>query len=277
MTKVSSLKANKKNKAALKKRAFFFSSKKQKGSMALEASLALPIFLFFMMTVLLSLEAVRFQSNVQEAMHQAGNQYAFAGYLAKYADQPLMSVEDRVKVYLGDQLHPYLCVSGGENGVKIQNLSAVQENGSIAFTAEYQIKPFIDWLPIGKIVIKDRFLSHTFTGYTGFEGREQEKQQETYVYVTKTGSKYHMSYECTYLRVQVRSADYDSLPSLRNQTGEKYYACLKCRPSKRGIVYITEDGNRYHSQSDCSALKRLVYMIPLSEADGFSPCSKCGG
>ena len=47
--------------------------------MALEGSLVLPIFLFFMMTVFLGLEAVRFQSNVLEALHQAGNAAAFEG------------------------------------------------------------------------------------------------------------------------------------------------------------------------------------------------------
>ncbi|MDE5908708.1 MAG: hypothetical protein K2H52_08235 [Lachnospiraceae bacterium] len=243
----------------------------------MEGSLVLPVFLLFMMTVLLNLEVVRFQSDMQEAIHQTGNQYGFASYLIKYANQSPIPVENRVKEYLESQMHPYLCVSGGENGVKIQDLSAIQEKGSIEFTVEYQIKPFIDWLPIGKVVIKDRFFSHAFTGYTGFEEQEQGKRQETYVYVTKTGSKYHISYDCTYLRVQVRSVDYDNLSSLRNQAGEKYYACLRCRPPKKGIVYITEDGNRYHGQSDCSALKRVVYMIPLGEADGYSACSKCGG
>lgn len=245
--------------------------------MALEGSLVLPIFLFFIMTVLLSLEAVRFQSDLQEAMHQSGNQYVFAGYLVKYADQPPIDIESRVKEYLGNQLYPYLCVSGGRDGVRIQETSAIREDGSVVFTAEYQIKPFIDWLPIGKIVIKDRFLSHAFIGYTGLEEQGQDKQPEPYVYVTKTGSKYHMSYECTYLRVQVKTAEYESLSSLRNHGGEKYYACARCRPLKGGIVYITDDGNRYHGQSDCSSLKREVYMIPLSEAGNYSACSKCGG
>ena len=42
----------------LRKRVLFLPFGKAKGSMALEGSLALPLFLFFMMTVLLGLEAV---------------------------------------------------------------------------------------------------------------------------------------------------------------------------------------------------------------------------
>lgn len=271
MVKVSSLKVNK------IKRAFFFSSRKLKGSMAVEGSLVLPIFLFFMITILLSIEAVRFQSDAQEAMHQSGNQYAFTSYLEKYANQPSADIESQVKGYLDDQLYPYLCVSGGRNGVKIQNLSTIAKDGSVAFIAEYQIKPFIDWLPIGKVVIRDRFFSHAFIGYTGLEEQGQEKQLEPYVYVTKTGSKYHISFTCTYLKVQVKAAEFESLVSQRNHWGEKYCACARCRPLKADIVYITNDGNRYHGKSDCSALKREVYMIPLSEADSYAVCSKCGG
>lgn len=276
MVKVSSLKANKIKKAAFKKRAFFLSSGAVKGSMALEGSLVLPLFLFFIMTVLLSLEAVRFQSNLQEAMHQAGNQYVFTGYLVKYAKEPLPDIESEIKDCLGSQLYPYLCVAGGENGVQIQDLSAANEDGRVEFTAECQLKPFVGWFPIGNIVIRDRFFGHAFIGYTGLEA-QGDGQHEIYVYVTKTGSKYHLSYDCNYLRVQVQAVDYESVFSLRNRSGEKYYACLRCNPRKGGVVYITADGNRYHGQSDCSSLKRMVYMIPLSEAKSYSACSKCAG
>lgn len=276
MVEIPSLKTHKIKNNPFKKRAFFLSSGKLKGSMALEGSLVLPIFLFFVMTVLLSLEVVRFQSDVMEALYQSGNQYAFSGYLIKYANETVPDGKDQIKEYLESQTHPYLCVTGGENGVLLQNLSTIKENGKIELIAEYQLRPFINWIPIGEIKVKDCFFSHAWTGYID-SGMHGSGQEETYVYVTKTGSKYHLSYECTYLRVQVQAVNYESVFSLRNQSGEKYYACLRCKPGKGGIVYITADGNSYHGQSNCSSLKRTVYMIPLSEANNYSPCSKCAG
>lgn len=276
MVKVSSLKANKIKNAALKKRAFFLSSGRLNGSMALEGSLALPLFLFFIMTVLLSLEAVRFQSNMQEALHQTGNQYAFAGYMEKYAKESFSDADGQIMSYLGNQIYPYLCVAGGEGGIQIQDLSTVDENGRVEIRVTYQIKPFIGWIPIGNVAIQDGFVSHAFIGYTGLE-TQNNRQQETYVYITKTGSKYHMSFDCIYLRIQVKAADYGSISSLRNSSGERYHACLRCKPQKDGVVYITAEGNRYHGQSDCSSLKRIVHMIPLSEAAGYGACSKCAG
>lgn len=236
----------------------------------------MPIFLFFMMTVLLSLEVVRFQSDMQEAVHQVGNQYAFAGYQIKYEHESPPNAIEQIKEYLSNQLYPYLCVTNSENGILFQDRSNINEDGSIELVIAYRLKPFIGWLPIGDIVIEDRFLSHAWMGYTGME-TAGSGQQEIYVYITETGNKYHLSHACTYLRVQIRSADYEEIAALRNQWGETYQACMKCRPKGKGIVYFTSGGNRYHGQSDCSALKRTVYMIPLSKADSYSACSQCAG
>ncbi|WP_160561227.1 hypothetical protein [Parablautia muri] len=242
--------------------------------MALEGSLALPIFLFFMMTVLLSLEAVRFQCNMQEALFLSGNNSAFMGYQVKYAKEERAEVGGAIKEYLGNQIFPYLCVAGGEDGVILQDLSDINKSGFIEITAEYRLKPFIGWLPIEEITIKDRFFSHAWVGYTK-AGMENGGKQEIYVYVTKTGERYHMSYDCAYLRVKIQSVDNKKVSSLRNASGGKYYACQRCKPKGSSMVYITAEGNSYHGQADCSSLKRTIYMIPISETKGYGACSKC--
>ncbi len=276
MMKIPSLKEVKTNKISFCKRAPFLSSVKLAGSMALEGSLVLPVFLFFMMTVLLSLETVRFQSNVQEALHQAGNLRALSEYQARYLGGEASEPEGQIREYLGSQLYPYLCTAGGEDGVMVQDLSSSEGNGRIEIRVEYAIKPFIGWIPIGQVRFRDCFISHPWIGYGGASVRDGA-EGETYVYVTKTGGKYHLSHECTYLGVQPRATDYAGISSLRNASGEKYHACQRCRPARGGTVYITEAGSSYHGKADCSALKRTVYMIPLSEAAGYGACSKCGG
>lgn len=276
LVKVSSLKENKTKNAAFHKRAFFFSSGRWKGSMALEGSLVLPVFLFFMMTVLLSLEAVRFQSDVQEALYEVGNQYAFEGYQIKEQGEMAPDVGAAIHSYLSSQTYPYLCVAGGEEAVMVQDLSDVCGDGRVELAVSYKLKPFISWIPIGEIRIRDGFVSHGWVGYAG-EEKQGDRAEESCVYVTKTGDKYHLSYNCTHLRVQVQSTDFGSILSIRNASGEKYHACSKCKPAEGGLVYFTAGGNSYHSRSDCSALKRTVYMIPFSQAEGYGACSKCGG
>lgn len=274
MVKIPSLNVNKLKKITFYKRAFFLSSGRFNASMALEGSLVLPVFLFFMMTLLLGLEAVRFQSQVQEALYQAGNRRAFLEHQIKYGDGTGEDAENQIKDYLAGQLYPYLCVQGGEKGVSLQDLSAMAE-GEIVYQASYRLKSFVSWIPVGNITINDRIFTHAWTGYRGIEEWEKNRQQDTYVYITDTGGKYHLSHNCTYLQVHVQAVDYEQISSLRNEAGGKFYACLRCRPSKEGTVYITSDGSCFHGQAQCPSLKRTVYMIPLSEAGEYSPCSKC--
>lgn len=261
-----------------KKRAFFLSSGRNfkcKGSMAIEGSLVLPIFLLFMMTVLLSLEAVRLQSNVAEGLYLTGNRYAVSVHNEGNPELRAIDVEARMKAYLDEQFLPYLCVKGGRDGMQVQDISSLH-SGRVEILAEYHLASVIWWLPVGEILIEDRFLGHTWTGYTGGEVWESGREKEIYVYITKTGSKYHLSDTCSYLKVQVKAVDVKWLEDGRNKWGAKYYPCSKCKPGESGTVYVSEDGRNYHSYGDCSALKRTIYIIPMSEAEDYSACSKCG-
>lgn len=276
MTNIPSLKADKLKKIWFHKRAFFLSSGKAKAGMALEGSMVLPLFLFFMATVLLSIEGVRFQSNVQEALHQAGNKSSVMGFEVKYMDGQKNDAIGQIREYLGDQMVPYLCAVNGAEGIYIQDLSRIEDNGQIEITVAYKLRPFVRFLPVGELLVQDRFLGHAWIGYCENPGNTGQTQ-EVYVYITKSGTKYHVQYNCTYLRVQTRAVNYDEIDSARNESGGKYNACRRCRPAKGGLVYITSDGSSYHGRSDCSALKRTVYMIPLCEAEGYGACSKCAG
>lgn len=244
--------------------------------MSLEGSLVLPIFLFFIMTLLLGIEAVRFWSDMSQALYEAGNRYAAESFQVKYRGKEFTDTASGIRDYLDEQFLPYFGVDGGSAGITFQNRS-VTEEGRIELVSEYRLASFIFWLPIGDIVMEDKFLGHTWTGYSGREEGWSEKGKEIYVYVTKTGSKYHLTAECSSLKVNATAVDASWLAEGRNKWGGKYYPCEKCKPKEQGTVYITSDGNSYHNSGDCSALKRIIYIIPLSEADGYTPCSRCGG
>lgn len=272
--KIPSLIAFKETNDMSKKGAFFLSSIKLQGSMALEGSMVIPIFLLFIMTVMLALEAVRIQSNVREALHQAGNEAAFAENY--YTENERTEAEGQIKGYIGEQLVPYLCVAGEENGIKVQDLSSVELNGLIHLKVCYGLKPFINWIPIGEITFEDELYSHAWVGYYGNE-QVGQVSEDVCVYVTRTGSKYHRSCECSYLRVPVRMISSEEVIGARNTSGGKYHPCERCHPQGSSTVFVSEEGSRYHGKADCSSLKRTVYMISLSKAQGYTPCSKCGG
>ena len=116
---------------------------------------------------------------------------------------------------------------------------------------------------------------------TDGEPEEEEESEEEVYYVTAFGSVYHTTKSCRVLALKIMTVDYASLPSLRNTSGGKYYACDRC--AKHAVlegttVIVTEPGTRYHFRSDCPSLKRTITEISVSEAkEKYRPCHYCGG
>lgn len=261
------------------KRASLFPSLCLRGSMALEGCLVLPLFLLFMATLLYGIEIVRFQSDVYEAVHQTGSEICFYAYQEQYGEagsgKGAGMAEGEIKLCLGKQFLPFLCVEGGSEGVQVDTVW--EENGNLEIRVSCQMKPFIWRLPIGNIIINDRYYGHGFVGYMGGDG-PASGADETYVYITPSGIRYHLTEACRYLRVEIRAVMGEELTHIRNGSGGKYYPCGECRPEEEGLVYLTEWGDRYHGSSDCPAIKRTVYIVPLSqaEAEGRTVCRGCG-
>lgn len=277
MTKFPSLKVCNRIYRIPKKRAFFLSSGKTykyKGSMAIEGGMIFPVFLLFMLTVLLSLEVVRLQSNVAEALYLSGNSYAASVWEPDKISEKEAQARLQIKEYLDKQFLPYICVDGGRNGMQVGNNSS-KESGKVELTVNYSLASVIWWLPVGDIFLEDIYLGHAWTGYSGQEDRGTKQDKELYVYITETGSRYHLSDSCSYLKVKVTAIEAEWLEEGRNKWGAKYYPCDKCKPKERGILYVSEDGKNYHSHGDCSGLKRTIYVVPLCEAEGYSACSRC--
>ena len=104
-------------------------------------------------------------------------------------------------------------------------------------------------------------------------------EDEEIVYITLQGSVYHRDRKCSYLCPSIKGVAADGIAALRNESGGKYYICTRCmknQGAERTVVYITKYGNRYHSQADCSRLKRTVLAVRLAEAGDRYACSKCG-
>ncbi len=143
---IPSLKADRKMNIVQKRRTFLFSSRKNRGSMTVEASMVLPVFLFFMMTLLMGIEMVRLQSNLFAGLGSSEAIHMEKQIQRALQDQPLLGHfnVDAAEEYLNGQENGRLCLLGS---ISIGNQSDVQGNGRIEVEVQYQIKPFIYWLP----------------------------------------------------------------------------------------------------------------------------------
>lgn len=116
--------------------------------------------------------------------------------------------------------------------------------------------------------------------WSGISGKDRDEQdiEDTMVYVTETGSVYHLSLSCSYLKLSIKYVSKKEAEGLRSSDGSKYYACERCDPTEdTQFVYLTEDGDRYHSDINCSSLKRGIRTVALSSLQGWRACSRCGG
>lgn len=80
---------------------------------------------------------------------------------------------------------------------------------------------------------------------------------------------YHKTSGCTYLNLSIQSVEDVQIVEYRNENGEKYHKCEFCadKINKFERVYITNYGNKYHTDLNCSGIKRTIEMIRLSDVE----------
>lgn len=275
------------------------------GSMSLEAALAVPLFLFFMMNLLFVFEAVRLQSGLQAALQQAGEKVCEAAYYMKFgaaqgedgAGQQKTEggegseaaslvltetyVRNKVTSYLGDEFWKHTCVVGGRAGLSFAGSKIMTDQDRVEIVVSCRVRPFVRIVAFPDYAMQVRYCGHAWVGWTeGSEttGGSGEKTGGKTVYVTRYGTVYHTDPGCIYLNPQIKAVPGSEVGKYRSADGSKYMPCECCKPGKEGIVYITKEGNRYHSDRNCSGIVRHTLTIDSDlAAEHYGECPKCGG
>ncbi len=242
---------------------------RRSGSLTVEASLVLPLFLFAMVTLAYLGQLVKCQDEVQNAMNLVASE-ASALYGAGGEESC------RSKVYYTARLNSVLKDAG--ISISLSESRFPEENDEIDLILTYRVKlPFPDYFS-PSCHFRQRVHTRGFTGVDRRGGGEETEHIR--VYVTETGRVYHRSLDCTYLKLSISQIKYGDLDPLRNQGGGIYKACERCCQEKTfgadSDVWITNYGDRFHSIRSCSGLKRNIREIWLSEVENRTPCSKCG-
>lgn len=144
-------------------------------------------------------------------------------------------------------------------------------------TAE-RVKPLIGMMGYPGCLVVNGCVMHKWIGYDLNGSASSGEAVEEMVFVTAQGSVYHTSRSCSYLNPAVESVSAAQAASMKNEDGQYYTSCQTCG-GQSDIVYITGDGERYHSSISCGGLKRTVDCVTISRAleMGRHVCSRCGG
>ncbi len=274
--------------------ALFFRKKKflaLQGSMTVEAAMVLPVFLFFFLNLLWIIEIFNLQSTLQMALRECDSKlclyaHAYDRITDEKEDKGLealienvafsyLYVKGEVEDYAGDTYLENSPVKGGKDGLIYADSSIMQEGDIIDLVVSYRAEPFLSVAGFYPGWFYARCYGRAWTGYdvTGKEYDEEEK----YVYVAENASVYHWNRECSHIQLDIRICNLAETEKLRNTDGEIYRACELCVSGQPDAVYITADGNRYHTTGTCSGLRRTVYTMMLSQAEElYKECSRCG-
>lgn len=257
--------------------------------MTLESAFALPFFLFFFLQILSAINMIGINSRVSAALHQTGNQMAFAGYgyektVGSMLPDGLSSValtqgyaKGKILAYIGQKYLDESCVTNGAAGLHFTGTSIMGDDDLIVIQVSYQASPIFSVLGFDSFGMSQCYYGRAWTGYHVEKQVTDWEAEDPMVYITETGTVYHTDRNCTYLNLSTSAVDAETIDEQRNLWGRIYTPCAICGGKKgQGSVFITEQGNSYHSSITCSGLKRTIYTIPLSQTGGRGRCSKCG-
>ena len=112
---------------------------------------------------------------------------------------------------------------------------------------------------------------------TGTPTPTPEEKETRIVLITETGRVYHYTYGCPSLKVKPEKISFADVSLRRNEGGGKYYPCEHCIKKKSELTdcFITSDGDRYHSRSNCPGLKRTILEVEIENVGKRHECKRC--
>lgn len=244
-------------------------------SMTLEASLIIPLFVFFIVIIIHVINLINFQNRMNEAMYNSARTLSKLEYTTNNSANPASAM-----ALLYSELDKETVENAGVAG-GILGITALQskfDEDMICLTVDYYVRMPFDFLKIMGFPCRQTVSVRKWIGNEdkGDEADIDTGKDSRMVYIAETGTVYHIDRNCTHLRLSIRMVSREELVNLRNDSGGKYYPCELCGGAAK-TVYITDFGDRYHSNVNCSGLKRAVYTIPIEMVEDRPVCSRCGG
>jgi hypothetical protein len=250
--------------------------------MTVEACFVLPFFLFAFLNIISIIDIYRLQGNMSAAMHATEKTMAIYAYEYMVLTQDLIDdevekgiasiamsdtyVASSVKQRVGD-IYP--------DGIRWELSKIMDDNDCIDLLAIYEVNPPIGIVGYKTRTMYNRLRTRAWTGYDNAKNSKLDSGEEI-VYIAETGTVYHKSRGCTYLKLSISTLTKEELNDERNASGRIYTACESCGSKACETVYITNYGTKYHSSLRCSKLKRTVSTVPISQVGDKGACSKCG-
>ena len=250
-----------------------------KGSLTMEAAVVLPVFLYCMITIMQYMNIYGCAARIGAAVEQTAEEMAVGAYTSEYMEKESILGVVLSAAYGAGRVN---MLAGDLSAVRNDNFllsSFLEKDDLIDLVMTYQARGPTGIAPVPGTFWIQRGCVRGWIGREGSSGKTENDDGHKHekVFVTEHGQVYHRDSNCTHIRLKIMKVTRKEAERYRNVYNEKYHPCEKCGKHAGDTVYITTDGNRYHSTLDCPGLKRTVREVDLEEAGDLRPCSKCGG
>lgn len=260
-------------------------SENNSGSVTVEATMILPIFIFAMLFIYQLGSVLCTKAVVYEAMQET------AAYLAEYtyfynraSDMAEADYQDsftgtvisaatatgKLPDYIDDMDLVDTYVTGGADGIIFVKTELDSSNNYIYMEIVYQVQVNVPFLGAFQTTIKEQIRQRAYLG----KCVKPESIEDEYVYIAENESVYHTTRKCYHISLTVKTVSASAL-SARYGNLSPCELCVKNGVVK-SILYVTDEGKRYHYSRLCSGLKRTVSRVKKSECGDLPPCSHCG-
>ena len=260
---------------------FAFLTKRIDAGMTVEAAVVLPLMLYFLLNLSCAIELIRLHGNLQLALWEVGSRLAVYGYALEDSEVASLFtgfyIRNQVVEYAGKEYLDNSPLKNGSQGISMWESDIFSSEDELDVIVTYSVVPWSGLAAFSSFRMANRYYAHIWNGYDIPNDPEQSEQELDIVYITENGTVYHEDRNCTYLMLSVREVSRSVAETAVNQWGKKYSPCEKCKPDSINLtLYITEEGERYHSDRNCSGLKRTVFSVLRSRAVGYRACNRCG-
>lgn len=264
---------NGRNQNTCKKRASF-SASNLRASMTVEAAAALFIFIISMAGILSIFQIFYAYACVDDGLRNAAR---IASAADGSSDTAKALIYPEFYMNTDSKALERYGVSGGTAGVSLIKTKVSEETGDIHVTAFYSIKPPLLVIPGCRLNMHQSVYLKLWNGYhKGTDKASDNQGNKKIYYVTDYESVYHKDRQCTHLKLSISLVDFETAKKMRNAYHSRYTPCERCaaKAVKNGMVYITTDGDKYHTSLNCSGLKRTIHEI--TDKGTLKPCERCG-
>lgn len=272
-------------------RSYLCASRKLRGSVTLEAAIALPIFMFFFIALTSVINLIYVQLTIQIQLEETArilSQTSYVAYMTQAHNAQTDSVTDNLALtalsiatiqntFMDENMKSFLdasLIKNGYKGVNFLSTSVDSDEGLIDLVLTYSVN--IPFIPENVFSFK---LSNRcyFRSYIGTELSEKQSSDDIYVYYTVYGQVYHTQKYCKYL------LNYSKVIPFNDIDHSFYEPCKLCTDrtldtykKENPPMYITESGQAFHITLSCPSFTGNIFRMPYSSMPSNSNiCSEC--